>query len=82
MMGDVDMDGKVTSKDALLIQRYTIGIDKFIDVQKLLGDVNGDGKVSAADGMIILRWTIKLPTKSTTGEMVEIPKDMLSLVKK
>ena len=81
MMGDVDLDGKVTTKDALIVQRYAIGLDKFIDLQLLLGDVSGDKKVTAADGMMILRWTIKLHTKSTTGELIEISKDLLSFVK-
>ena len=77
-MGDVNMDGKVTGMDSLLIQRYAIGLTKLNRVQQFLADVTQDGKVTAADAMNILRYTIKLKTSSNTGEKVDIPKELLS----
>ena len=66
-MGDVDGDGKVSAKDALVILRYTINLTKLSDEQLALADVDGDGKVSGKDAMLIQRFTInlaKLPSKS------------------
>ena len=77
LMGDVDMDGKVTGKDALLIQRYTIGLKKLDPVQLFLADVTNDKKVSAADALNIMRYTIKMHTSSNTGEQVDIPTELL-----
>ena len=59
-LGDVDGDGKVSGKDALIIQRYTINLTTLDDVQLAAADVNADGKVSGKDAMKIQRITLKL----------------------
>ena len=65
--GDINLDGKVTAKDALLAQRYAINLEKLNEQQILNGDVDGKSaggkKVTAADGMYILRHSIKLINK-------------------
>ena len=61
--GDINLDGKVTAKDALLAQRYSINLEKLNDQQKLNGNVDGKGDVTNADAMYILRYTVKLLTK-------------------
>ncbi len=58
LLGDVNGDGKVTAKDALLILRYTINLQKLDDEQLKVANVLGDGKVSAKDAMHIQRCTI------------------------
>ena len=60
MLGDVDGDGKVSAKDALVIQRYTIKLAKLDDAQLAAADVDGDGKVSGKDALVILRYSINL----------------------
>ena len=56
--GDVDLDGKVSAKDSLLIQRYVINMVKFDDTQKKAADVNGDDKITAKDALEIQRYSI------------------------
>ena len=70
MYGDVNMDGKITARDSLLVQRYSISLTKFDDTQVMLADVSEDGRVTAADSLAILRYSISLPTKSITGRRV------------
>ena len=70
MLGDVDGDGKVTAKDSMAIQRYTVNLTKFDDNQLLAADTNGDHKVTSKDAMNILRYTVKLNTKYPIGENV------------
>ncbi len=60
ILGDVDGDGKVSAKDALLILRYTINLTKLDEGQLKVADVNGDGKVTNKDSMIIQRAAINL----------------------
>ena len=58
VMGDLNGDGSVTSEDALLALRYSMGI---IDGQGLdlgAGDVNGDGVVDSSDALLILRYAL------------------------
>ncbi len=69
MYGDVNMDGRVTAADALMIQRYIISLVTFKkDIQFILADVNEDGKVTAADALAILRFTVSLNSKAKTGQ--------------
>ena len=74
--GDVNMDGKITARDSLVIQRSTIGLENLSEVQIFIADVNGDERVSSADSLHVLRYTVKLPTTSDTGEYVDIPEDL------
>ena len=53
--GDVNLDGFVTSEDALLALRYAMGMQDLSAEQIAQGDVNGDGQVTAEDALIILR---------------------------
>ena len=56
--GDVNGDGKITAKDSMLVQRYTINLVKFSDDQLKAADVTGDRKVTNKDALAILRYTI------------------------
>lgn len=58
-LGDVDGDGDVTVKDAMLLYRWKIGL---IDGTGLLEpDINGDGVVDTADAIMLYRWAIGSP---------------------
>ena len=48
-LGDVDGDGRVTIKDATLVQRYTAGIMELTDAQLEAADFNEDGAVNIED---------------------------------
>ena len=70
-MGDVDLDGRISSLDARLILRCAEGLEDLNDnqfkladmnqdgyvtaVKKLLRDINGDGEITAADARLVLR---------------------------
>ena len=65
VVGDANGDGKVTSKDALSIMRYSIsgsntGMSEFADIDM-------DDQISAKDAMLILRYTVNLPDKYGIG---------------
>ena len=52
--GDVDLDGKVTAEDALLVLRASSGTDKLNAAQIKLADVTYDGKINSVDALRIL----------------------------
>lgn len=52
--GDVDLDGKVTAEDALLVLRASAGTDELDATQTKLADVTYDGKVNSVDALRIL----------------------------
>ncbi len=57
--GDVNQDTKITSQDALLIQKY-IGKEKSLTVyQQVLADVSGNGTITELDAELILQYASK-----------------------
>lgn len=48
-VGDVNFDGAVDITDATLIQKASIDLENFSELQNQLGDYNGDGRVSVLD---------------------------------
>lgn len=59
-IADINNDSKVDTNDAILILRYTIGLQKLTDTQKNISDVNKDGKIDTNDAIKVLRYTIGL----------------------
>lgn len=57
-LGDIDLDGSVTSVDALLVLRRSMGIVELTQAELLRGDVNCDGEVDSVDALIILRMSL------------------------
>ncbi len=56
--GDIDKDGKVTTKDARLALRAAVGLAKLTGPQALAADTDGDGKVTTKDARAILKTSI------------------------
>jgi hypothetical protein len=54
MLGDVNGDGKINARDAMLALRYVAGEDVEADLDAL--DVDGNSKINARDAMLILRY--------------------------
>ena len=60
LLGDADMDGKVTSADARLTLRIAVGLDIVTPVTKAAADMDGDVYVSSADARLVLRTSVGL----------------------
>lgn len=58
LLGDVDGNGTLNYSDALLVLRWSIGLETLAD--PALGDMNGDGETNYADALRILRTSIGL----------------------
>ena len=64
-MGDVNMDGRVNTVDAAMIQRYAVKKLELDDVQKIYANVNGDlntdgsSKVNTIDAAMVQRYAVK-----------------------
>jgi hypothetical protein len=63
--GDVNADGRLTTVDALMVLRSTVGADVDLDCPDVTGvdpegcgDVNGDGNVSPLDSLILLNHAV------------------------
>lgn len=67
MFGDIDGDGNVTSSDALLVLRSSIGLMKLDPMLIKYADVDCDDNVSSADALAILRYSVKLGTNTLIG---------------
>ncbi len=64
MLGDVNMDGKVTAADARAALRISAKLDTGTAVMLLAADCDGKERVTAADARIILRVSAKLQSFS------------------
>jgi len=58
--GDVNMDGKVTAKDSMSVQRYVIQLENLTDEQQKRADVDLDGKITSKDALYILQASINM----------------------
>ena len=63
LMGDVNGDGKINTRDALLTLRYASKKITESDLNLAAADVNGDGKVNTRDALLILRYASKKITE-------------------
>ena len=66
-LGDVDGDGKVSAKDSMAIQRFSVNLKKLDEDQLKAADVDGDGNVTNKDALYILRYTIKIKVDYPIG---------------
>lgn len=63
LFGDIDGNRAVTSADALMALRHTVGLIRLNTQQLLAGDVDGDEIVGAFDALLILRRVVNLEGK-------------------
>ncbi len=74
--GDVNEDGEVNSEDAMLVMRYSMGVERIDNLAA--ADVNGDGEVNMADALLLFRYAMGISTdfnlgSSTAGTDLNIP---------
>lgn len=59
-LGDVNLDDKINSEDALLILKHSAKVTMLEDIQLSLSDVNKDEAINAEDALQILKYVVKL----------------------
>ena len=59
-VGDVNLDGEVDLKDAVLLNKCVNGSVRYNELQKANMDCNGDGVISADDTLTLLKFLIQL----------------------
>ena len=72
ILGDANLDNKVTAADAAEILRAVVGLTELDPVAMFFADVNQDGDVTAADAAFILRAVVGLevlPTYTPTAKI-------------
>ncbi len=58
ILGDINFDGRVDSKDASQVLLYNVGKIELNEKQKLLADMNGDGSINSKDASDILIYNV------------------------
>lgn len=66
LIGDVNMNGSITSADALQVRQYIAGLREFDDYKVLLADVNQKNGVTATDALWILQRIAGIRNESYT----------------
>lgn len=60
--GDVSMDGKINSYDALLVLQHTTRSITLNAQKAALADVNSDSNINSTDALIILQYVVGITT--------------------
>ena len=60
LLGDVNLDGKVTPTDYLLLKRQLVVEDCLPDAGKQRADINGDGALTPTDYLLLKRMILGL----------------------
>jgi hypothetical protein len=55
-LGDVDGDGRITNKDALMLLQAANDLLNLTEDQFMRADINGDGELSASEALRILQY--------------------------
>lgn len=58
LYGDVNKDGIINVADAILIQKYIVGISDFDETVAVLADVNNDGVINVKDVTLVLKYIV------------------------
>lgn len=71
--GDSDGDNRITSSDARIALRYSVGLEELSDEQAEMLDANGDGVINSSDARLILRFSVGLADKKDNVEIFNKP---------
>ena len=71
ILGDADMDGKVTVKDATKVQHHVAKMLRLTGTASKTADVDEDGKITIKDVMLIRKYVAKIG-KSKVGEWINV----------
>ena len=56
MIGDTNLDGRITISDVTAIQRHLAELEIFTEEQLALADTNGDGEINIADATHVQKY--------------------------
>lgn len=71
ILGDMDGDKQITSGDAMIILRASIGVAVLNGDQTKAADVDGDGSATSSDSIKVLRFSIGLDQSDTIGKAIK-----------
>ena len=60
IIGDIDGDYTVNSKDALIVLRASVGLERLNNTQLILADVDNSKSITSSDSLDILRYSVRL----------------------
>ena len=55
-IGDVDGDGAITAKDAMMILQQANGLKILSEEEQLRANVNGDNSINETDALLVLQY--------------------------
>ncbi|MBZ0166868.1 MAG: hypothetical protein K8I00_08670, partial [Candidatus Omnitrophica bacterium] len=71
LYGDVNLSGGITSIDASLAARYSVGLVTLTEYQVMVADTNASGNVTAIDASQIARYAVGILTEFPVEQHVE-----------
>lgn len=77
--GDIDSDGSISSADARLALRCSVGLERLSSTQYGIADLDGDAVVSSADARLILRTSVGLESKISLSSSFTYSNGMFSV---
>ncbi len=72
IIGDSDLDGKISVKDATLIQKFVAEMELLSNIQKFLSNVDSTGGITVKDATAIQKYVAQMPTDTLVGNVVYI----------
>ncbi len=73
MYGDLDANGKVSIKDATLMQKALAKLATLSTLQLIVSDVTADGKINVKDATTIQKYCAVLVKNFTSGQWYTVP---------
>ncbi len=70
LIGDADMDGQVSIKDATTIQKHLVDSEVFTADQLIAADSDGDGAVSIKDATLVQKYLVESENCGNVGQYV------------
>jgi len=70
LLGDSDQDGKVTVKDATIVQKHVAKIITLKGIAPKAADADQDGKISVKDATAIQKYVAKIKVKFPIGQII------------
>lgn len=75
LFGDIDGDGSIDSRDALIALSAAVGLPIPNGYNLVLGDVDRSGTVNSRDALLMLSWAIGLPITNVNVQLGEAAPD-------